>query len=200
MKGVKVETKSTRRIAMLIFGILSICLSLDVFVCALEQGASIRNIRFSKALVYGLIFALCSSGMFLLGHGMSTYILGRPWATLNKYVAIFVFLILGIGMVIYSFKRGKFVERLQEFDTKQIIKLALIGGLDCFFVGVGCYYMNLSYLMESLVLFLIVLAGYMIHFYIGYYNGAGYQKAYYFLCGVVYLFMSLSLIFKLIRL
>lgn len=185
---------------MLIFGILSICLSLDVFVCALEQGASIRNIRFSKALVYGLIFALCSSGMFLLGHGMSTYILGRPWATLNKYVAIFVFLILGIGMVIYSFKRGKFVERLQEFDTKQIIKLALIGGLDCFFVGVGCYYMNLPNLMESLVLFLIVLAGYMIHFYIGYYNGAGYQKAYYFLCGVVYLFMSLSLIFKLIRL
>lgn len=149
---------------MLIFGILSICLSLDVFVCALEQGASIRNIRFSKALVYGLIFALCSSGMFLLGHGMSTYILGRPWATLNKYVAIFVFLILGIGMVIYSFKRGKFVERLQEFDTKQIIKLALIGGLDCFFVGVGCYYMNLPYLMESFVLFLIVLAGYMIHF------------------------------------
>ena len=62
------------------------------------------------------------------------------------------FLILGIGMVIYSFKRGKFVERLQEFDTKQIIKLALIGGLDCFFVGVGCYYMNLPYLMESLVL------------------------------------------------
>ena len=56
---------------MLIFGILSICLSLDVFVCALEQGATIRNIRFSKALVYGLIFALCSSGMFLLGHGMS---------------------------------------------------------------------------------------------------------------------------------
>lgn len=118
---------------MLIFGILSICLSLDVFVCALEQGASIRNIRFSKALVYGLIFALCSSGMFLLGHGMSTHIFGRPLATLNKYVAIFVFLILGNGMVIYSFKRGKFVERLQEFDTKQIIKLALIGGLDCFF-------------------------------------------------------------------
>jgi len=105
---------------MLIFGILSICLSLDVFVCALEQGASIRNIRFSKALVYGLIFALCSSGMFLLGHGMSTYIFGRPLATLNKYVAIFVFLILGNGMIIYSFKRGKFVERLQEFDTKQI--------------------------------------------------------------------------------
>lgn len=85
---------------MLIFGILSICLSLDVFVCALEQGASIRNIRFSKALVYGLIFALCSSGMFLLGHGMSTYIFGRPLATLNKYVAIFVFLILGNGMII----------------------------------------------------------------------------------------------------
>ena len=64
---------------MLIFGILCICLSLDVFVCALEQGATIRNIRFSKALVYGLIFALCSSGMFLLGHGMSTYIFGRHW-------------------------------------------------------------------------------------------------------------------------
>ena len=185
---------------MLIFGILSICLSLDVFVCALEQGASIRNIRFSKVLVYGLIFALCSSGIFLLGHGMSTYIFGRSWAILNKYVAIFVFLILGNGMVIYSFKRGKFVERLQEFDTKQIIKLAPMGGLACFFVGVGCYYMNLPYLMESLVLFLFVLAGYMIHFYIGYYNGAGYQKAYYFLCGIVYLFMSLSLIFRLIRL
>ena len=49
---------------MLIFGILCIFLSLDVFVCALEQGASIRNIHFSKVLVYGLIFALCSAGMF----------------------------------------------------------------------------------------------------------------------------------------
>lgn len=185
---------------MLIFGILSIFLSLDVFVCALEQGATIRNIHFSKVLTYGVIFALCSAGMFLLGHGMSMYIFGRPWATLNKYVAIFVFLILGNGMVIYSFKRGKFVERLKEFDTKEIFKLALIGGLDCFLVGVGCYYMNLPFLMESFVLFLIVLGGYMIHFYIGYYNGAGYQKAYYFLCGAVYLFMSLSLIFRLIRL
>ena len=92
------------------------------------------------------------------------------------------------------------LERLKEFDTKEIIKLALIGGLDCFLVGVGCYYMNLPFLMESFVLFLIVLCGYMIHFYIGYYNGAGYQKAYYFLCGAVYLFMSLSLIFRLIRL
>ena len=185
---------------MLIFGILSICLSLDVFVCALEQGATIRNIRFSKVLVYGLIFALCSSGMFLLGHAMSTYIFGRPLATLNIYVAILVFLILGNGIFIYSFKREKFVERLHEFDTKQVIKLAFLGGLDCFLVGVGCYYMNLPYLMESLVLFLIVLAGYMIHFYIGYYNGARYQKVYYFLCGAVYLFMSLSLIFRLIRL
>ena len=95
---------------MLIFGILCICLSLDVFVCALEQGATIRNIRFSKALIYGLIFALCSSGMFLLGHGLSMYFFGRPLATLNKYIAIFVFLILGNGMLIYSFKRGKFVK------------------------------------------------------------------------------------------
>ena len=109
---------------MLIFGILSICLSLDVFVCALEQGASIRNIRFSKALVYGLIFALCSSGMFLLGHGMSTYIFGRPLATLNKYVAIFVFLILGNGMIIYSFKRGKFVR-----DYKSLIQNKLLNWL-----------------------------------------------------------------------
>ena len=163
---------------MLIFGILCIFLSLDVFVCALEQGATICNIHFSKVLVYGLIFALCSAGMFLLGHGMSMYFFGRPLATLNKYVAIFVFLILGIGMVIYSFKRGKFVERLKEFDTKEIFKLALIGGLDCFLVGVGCYYMNLPFLMESFILFLIVLCGYMIHFYIGYYNGAGYQKAF----------------------
>lgn len=91
-----------------------------------RTGASIRNIRFSKALVYGLIFALCSSGIFLLGHGMSTYIFGRPWAILNKYVAIFVFLILGNGMVIYSFKRGKFVERLQEFDTKKLLNWLLL--------------------------------------------------------------------------
>lgn len=109
---------------MLIFGILSICLSLDVFVCALEQGASIRNIRFSKALVYGLIFALCSSGMFLLGHGMSTYIFGRPLATLNKCVAIFVFLILGNGMIIIVLS----VESLWK-DYKSLIQNKLLNWL-----------------------------------------------------------------------
>ena len=57
-------------------------------VCALEQGASIRNIRFSKALVYGLIFLLYSSGMFLEDMGCP-HIFGRPLATLNKYVTIF---------------------------------------------------------------------------------------------------------------
>lgn len=185
---------------MLIFGLLCICISLDVFVCALEQGASIRTIRFKKVLLNALTFAVCSAGMFLIGHGLSNCFFGRPLMRINKYVAIFIFLILGNIMLIYGIKKKKFVERLNESDYKETVKLALLGGIDCFLVGVGCYYMNLPYLSEALVLFLVVLIGCIIHFYIGYYNGAGYQKVYYFLCGIVYIVMSLSLVYTLIRL
>lgn len=185
---------------MLIFGFLCICISLDVFVCALEQGATIRAIRFTKVLINALIFAVCSAGMFLIGHGLSNCFFGHPLMTINKYVAICIFLVLGNIMLIYGIKKKKFVERLRERNYKTTLKLALLGGIDCFLIGVGCYYMNLPYLSESLILFLVVLIGCIIHYYIGYYNGAEYQKVYYFLCGIVYILMSLSLIYAVIRL
>lgn len=185
---------------MIVFIILSICISLDVFVCALEQGATVRALHFKNVFLNGLVFALCSAGMFLLGHGLSNCFFGHPLMTINKYVAIFIFLILGNIMLIYGIYKKKFVERFTEYSYKQTLKLALLGGIDCFLVGVGVYYMNLPYLSEALVLFLIVLAGCIIHFYVGYYNGAGYQKVYYFLCGFVYILMGLSLVYRLIRL
>lgn len=185
---------------MLIFGILCICISLDVFVCALELGATTAQVRLKKVLLNCLIFAACSAGLFLLGHTFATCFFGTPLVRMNKYIAIFIFLILGNIMFIYGIKKKKFVERLSECDTRKIVKLALLGGIDCFLVGVGCYYMNLPYSYEAILLFLVVFFGCLIHFYIGYYNGAGYQKLYYFLCGIVYIAMSLSLIYRMIRL
>ena len=185
---------------MIMFGFLCICISLDVFVCALEQGATEREVHFKRVFVYALIFAICSAGLFLLGHGLSYSFFGKPLMRINKFVAIIIFLILGNIMVIYGIKKKKFVERLNESDYREIIKLALLGGIDCFLVGVGCYYMNLSYVYESLILFLVVLVGCIIHYYVGYYNGAAYQKVYYFLCGIVYILMSMSLILHIIQL
>lgn len=185
---------------MILFVILCICISLDVFVCTLELGATAREINVKKVLGRSLIFSACSAGLFLLGHGFSKCFLGQPILRFNKYIAIIIFLILGNVMFIYGVKKKKFVERLNECDIKKIVKLALLGGIDCFLVGVGCYYMNLPYMNEAFVLFFVVLMGCIIHMYVGYYNGAGYQKLYYFLCGIVYIFMSLSLLYKLIRL
>lgn len=182
---------------MIIFAILSICISLDVFVWMLERGATTKQVTLKKVLMECFVIALCNVAMFMLGHFLM-HVSGSQIQKINKFVAILIFVILGNGMIIYGFKKKKFIERLKNLTMKEIARFAFIGSLDCFLVGMGCYYLGLAYAYEIGILFLIVFCGSFIHYYIGYYRGAAFQTVYYCLCGVIYIFMALDLIFHLI--
>ena len=181
---------------MLIFAILSICISLDVFVWMLERGATVQKASLKKVLVECLMVALCNVAMFMFGHWLM-HMSGSRIQRINKFVAILIFVILGNGMIVYGFKKKKFIERLKKLSMKEIARFAFIGSLDCFLVGMGCYYLGLAYVYEIGILFLIVFFGSFIHYYIGYYRGAAFQTVYYCLCGAIYILMALNLIFHL---
>lgn len=181
---------------MLVFAILSICISLDVFVWMLERGATTKKITLKNVLVECFIVAFCNVAMFMFGHVLMHYS-GVGIRRLNKFVAILIFMILGNGMIVYGFKKKKFIERLKTLSMKEIVRFAFIGSLDCFLVGMGSYYLDVEYTLEIGILFLIVFCGSFIHYYFGYYNGAAYQSVYYSLCGAIYIVMALDLIFHL---
>ena len=183
---------------MMVFIVLSICISLDVFVWMLERGATTDQITIQKVLKEALTISLCNVVFFILGHFISVFVFGEKMLRFNKFFAIVIFMLLGNAMFVQAFRKKKFEERLKKMPMKDIIRFALFASIDCFFVGMGSYYLSIHYVYEIICLFLIIFIGSVIHYYFGYYNGAGYQRVYYCLCAVIYIIMSLNLIFHLI--
>lgn len=181
---------------MWLFLLLSICISFDVYVCMLEKGATSKDKSLKHALGFSGVFTLVDIGMFAIGHAVSRYFWIHKFSKFNIFISIIIFLAIGMVMICYALKKHKFVERLHIFSYKDIFKQALFTSLDCLLVGIGCSYLNLSIFMEILILGLSVMIGSLIHYFYGYYNGAGFQRVYYSICGAVYLAIAVVLTYR----
>lgn len=145
---------------MLIALIIALSLSTDTFSLSLIYGTS--NLDKRKEIILSITVGLFHFFMPLLGQSVGKNIIQVFPISLNFLVFI-IFLIIGVEMILESFKKYK---KIKELNLFEILAFAFAVSIDSFTVGIG-----LKLIFDPLIssfIFLIVSA---IFTYLGLYLG-----------------------------
>lgn len=173
---------------MIQFIFLMIAVSCDAFVFMLEKAATLRKLKFKEIILHSLIFAAMSVVMLSVGDGIgSLFYLNEQLISVHKYLSVFVMLAIGVSIGFITFKRKKFVERLNtDYGYKDSLKRALITSIDVLFMGVSISVFKLSFPYISLISFFTSFFIVLLAIYIGYYKGAAFQRIIGYACALTY--------------
>lgn len=183
------------------FLLLVIDITLGDFVLMMEKGATTLKVNVVKTLEHSAIVAACDSIMYIAGYCLADNIfkwLGDSAYIVHKYFAIILFVVVGLKALMITNYKGKFVEKLNnELNAKKSFKDALIGGIDCFIVGVGASYFTVPYLYQCAIIFFVPFIALYIALFVGYHYGAGFQKTMRYICAFAYLVLSMLIVINI---
>lgn len=163
---------------MLHASLIFLGMSLDSFVVMMHKGATLRNMTLKNTILYSLIYALISLGIFLCGYGVSVFFDGiLPNDRVQIGAASVILLAVGLFVFIKSARHSEFVEKLdRDFDWRKLCRLALITNIDTFFVGAGFLLLGIPLGHAVPAVFLISFLTVFVALETGYYNGAGFER------------------------
>lgn len=163
---------------MLHASLIFLGMSLDSFVVMMHKGATLRNLTLKNTILYSLIYALISLGIFLCGYGVSVFFAGiLPDGRVQIGAASLILLAVGLFVFIKSARHSEFVEKLdRNFDCRKLCRLALITNIDTFFVGAGFQLLGVPLGYAVLAAFLISFLTVFVSLETGYYHGAGFER------------------------
>ena len=176
--NVSILQKNRGKEKMLHAGLIFLGPSLDSFVVMMHTGATLRNLTLKNALLYSLIYALISLGVFLCGYGVSVFFDGiLSDGRVQIGAASMILLAVGLFVLIKSARHSEFVEKLdRDFDWRKLCRLALITNIDTFFVGAGFLLLGVPLGPAVVQAFVISFLTAFISLETGYYNGAGFER------------------------
>lgn len=182
-----------------IFAILILNISLDAFVMMMEKGATILILNLKKGLTHSIIFSVINTCLFILGHLIAAQIFTTQWIQINQAILIIIFLMIGLRIIVRTFRNEPFEEKLDiHFNHLESIKKATLSGIDCLLMGFGCYYIDISIIYQSLVVFIMTFLVVFGALYTGYRQGAAYQRGLHYFCGTVYIVLAVVMILRLV--
>ena len=122
--------------------IVSVGLSIDVFVAAAYMGAGFSKIRWKNLVLLSVLFGGIQLGVLVLGNLITLLPLlsiTRTKTAADRWegLTVLIFAALGIYMILKGIRKKKVLERRKdEIEWKKTTLLALVTSVDAFFVGV----------------------------------------------------------------
>ena len=185
---------------MIRFLILFICITLDAFVYMLEKGATIRKINLFYCFKHSLIFAIINTLMFILGKSFGHIIFTNNLFRFHSIASLIILLSISFFTFASTIKKKDFVEKLDlSFNIKNSIQQAFITSLDTCLLGVYFAVFQTSIPLILICIFLITLVMIYSALYIGYTQGAAYQKIIGYLTSIIYFVFAMIHLFSLIH-
>lgn len=185
---------------MIRFLILFICITLDAFVYMLEKGATIRKINLFYCFKHSFLFAVINVFMFLIGKGLGQIIFTNNLFRFHSFVSLIILLSISFLTLLSTTKKKDFVEKLDlSFNIKNSIKQAFITSLDTCLLGVYFAVLQTSIPVILLCIFIITLIMIFSALYIGYTQGAAYQKIIGYLTSIIYFIFAMIHLLGLIH-
>ena len=180
--------------------IVSVGLSIDVFVAAAYMGAGFSKIRWKNLVLLSVLFGGIQLGVLVLGNLIT--LLPLLSITRTKTVAdrwegltVLIFAALGIYMILKGIRKKKVLERRKdEIEWKKTMLLALVTSVDAFFVGMGLGFLDTAMIEESLVLFPVTVLEAVIGIFAGYRLGLKENRRAYWIGGALLLLASFDVI------
>lgn len=131
--------------------IVSVGLSIDVFVAAVYMGAGFSKIRWKNLILLSILFGGIQLGTLVLGNLITLLPLlsiTRTKTAADRWegLTVLIFAAIGIYMIIKGIKKKNVLERRKdEIEWKKTTLLAMVTSVDAFFVGMGLGFFGYSY-------------------------------------------------------
>ena len=154
--------------------IVSVGLSIDVFVAAVYMGAGFSKIRWKNLILLSILFGGIQLGTLVLGNLITLLPLlsiTRTKTAADRWegLTVLIFAAIGIYMIIKGMKKKSVLERRKdEIEWKKTTLLAMVTSVDAFFVGMGLGFLDTAMIEESLVLFPVTVLEAVIGIFAGY--------------------------------
>ena len=129
----------------------SFSLGMDAFSVSICKGITIKKERIKKAIIIGLYFGLFQTLMSLFGY-MFGNIFYKYIVYLDHWIAFFLLLIIGIDMIIESFKHNEINDSI---NFKKMIILSIATSIDALVVGITLSLFNLNIIFVTLTIGII---------------------------------------------
>ena len=169
--------------------IVSIGLSIDVFVAAVYMGAGFSKIRWKNLILLSILFGGIQLGTLVLGNLITLLPLlsiTRTKTAADRWegLTVLIFAAIGIYMIIKGIKKKSVLERRKDEVTS----------VDAFFVGMGLGFLDTAMIEESLVLFPVTVLEAVIGIFAGYRLGLKENRRAYWIGGALLLLASFDVI------
>ena len=181
--------------------IVSVGLSIDVFVAAAYMGAGFSKIRWKNLVLLSVLFGGIQLGVLVLGNLITLLpllsITRTKTAAADRWegLTVLIFAALGIYMILKGIRKKKVLERRKdEIEWKKTTLLALVTSVDAFFVGMGLGFLDTAMIEESLVLFPVTVLEAVIGIFAGYRLGLKENRRAYWVGGALLLLASFDVI------
>ena len=184
---------------MIRFLILFICITLDAFIYMLEKGATTKKINIFECFKHSLIYAIINGLMFLVGNEIGQILFNKGFIVLHSVIAFIILLSISCFTFASTAKRKKFEEKLDlNFNIKNSMKYAFITSIDTCLLGFYFSILQVPIILVLLIIFVITMIGIFSALYIGYTQGAAYQKNIGYLTSIIYFIFTMIHLFHLI--
>ena len=174
--------------------IVSVGLSIDVFVAAVYMGAGFSKIRWKNLILLSILFGGIQLGTLVLGNLITLLPLlsiTRTKTAADRWegLTVLIFATIGIYMIIKGIKKKNVLERRKdEIEWKKTTLL------DAFFVGMGLGFLDTAMIEESLVLLPVTVLEAVIGIFAGYRLGLKENRRAYWIGGALLLLASFDVI------
>ncbi|WP_370738186.1 manganese efflux pump MntP [Scatolibacter rhodanostii] len=114
---------------------------MDAFAVAICKGLTMKEATAKKAITVGLYFGIFQALMPLIG-----YLVGMQFETqiksIDHWIAFFLLAVIGVNMIIGSFKKEEESCGCENLRAKEMLPLALATSIDALAVGVTLAFLS----------------------------------------------------------
>lgn len=178
--------------------IISIGLSLDVFVAVTYISVGFSKISVKNVVGLSLVFGGVQLGCLLVGNlvtlcpvlpGVHRQNVADGW----EGITVLIFAGLGIYMICKGIKRETVLERRKdEIEWRTTTVLAFLTSIDAFLAGVGLGFLDIEMIAQSITLFPVTVIMVVLGVFVGYRLGLKHTRHAYWVGGALLLMASVD--------
>ena len=170
---------------------ISIGLGMDAFAVSVCKGLSMLKMKWKSALIIAIYFGIFQALMPLIG-----YIFARNFSSaiinLNHWIAFILLVVIGVNMIIQSFKKEE--KETDDISFKTMIVLAIATSIDALAVGVSLAFLNVNIYTPVLSIGIITLILSLIGVKIGNVFGEKYKQKAEILGGIILILIGIKIL------
>ncbi len=131
--------------------IIAFGLSFDTFAVSVSNGLILKKITFSEATRIAIVFAVFQALMPVLG-----WLIGLNFKDLiqdyDHWVAFIILGLLGIKMIMESFKKEEDKAPLNPLSSKVMVSMAIATSIDALVVGFSFALLNFQIILSTILI------------------------------------------------